>query len=80
LGLNERVIWEDAFKKTSLILALDPHTIVIELDYNELISAVEDDWINESLLQSLQLLSKAVNKKVDISLLKSVISPQLRSF
>jgi len=50
------------------------------LDYNELISAVEDDWINESLLQSLQLLSKAVNKKVDISLLKSVISPQLRSF
>ena len=80
LGLNEKLNWEDAFKKTSLILALDPHTIVIELDYNELISAVEDDWINESLLQSLQLLSKAVNKKVDISLLKSVISPQLRSF
>jgi predicted AlkP superfamily phosphohydrolase/phosphomutase len=80
LGLNEKMNWEETFKKTSLILALDPHIFIVELDYNELVSAVEQDRINASLAKGLHKLSKAVGKKVDISLLKSVISPQLRSF
>ena len=80
LGLNEKANWSDIFKKTALILGLDPSTTIIELDYNELVSAVMENEISVSLEQSLHLLSNEVNKKVDISLLKSVISPQLRSF
>ena len=80
LGLNEKMNWEKIFKKTSLTLALDPHVIIIELDYDQLINAVEEGRINKSLTQCLQKLSLAVGKKIDISLLKSVISPPLRSF
>ena len=63
LGLNEKMNWEKTFKKTSFTLALDPHAI-IELDYDQLVNAVEEGRINKSLTQCLQNLSMAVERRL----------------
>lgn len=80
LGLREKVNWSEEFEKTALVLELDPYTEIIDLSFESLLQAVESGEISTALDQSLKALSSAVNKKVDISLLKTVISPQLRRF
>ena len=80
LGLREKVNWVEEFEKTKLVLELDPYTEIIDISFESLLHAVEFNEISNSLDQSLKALSSAVNKKVDISLLKTVISPQLRRF
>ena len=72
--------WSEEFEKTALVLELDPYTEIIDLSFESLLDAVESGEISSELHQSLNVLSSAVNKKVDISLLKTVISPQLRRF
>jgi len=62
------------------VLELDPYTEIIDLSFESLLDAVESGEISSELHQSLNVLSSAVKKKVDISLLKTVISPQLRRF
>jgi len=80
LGLREKVSWVEEFDKTTLVLELDPYTEIIDLSFESLLHAAEFNEISNTLDQSLKALSSAVNKKVDISLLKTVISPQLRRF
>jgi hypothetical protein len=80
LGLREKVNWSEEFEKTALVLELDPYTEIIDLSFESLLDAVESGEISSELHQSLNVLSSVVNKKVDISLLKTVISPQLRRF
>ena len=72
--------WSEEFEKTALVLELDPYTEIIDLSFESLLDAVESGEISSELHQSLNVLSSVVNKKVDISLLKTVISPQLRRF
>jgi len=74
------VNWSEEFEKTALVLELDPYTEIIDLSFESLLDAVESGEISSELHQSLNVLSSAVKKKVDISLLKTVISPQLRRF
>lgn len=80
LGWREKVNWSEEFEKTALVLELDPYTEVIDLTFESLLESVGSGEISSELHQSLNVLSSAVNKKVDISLLKTVISPQLRRF
>lgn len=80
LGWREKMNWSEEFEKTALVLELDPYTEIIDLSFESLLQAVESGEISTALDQSLKALSSAVNKKVDISLLKTVISPQLRRF
>ena len=80
MGFREKVNWTEEFEKTSLVLELDPYTEIIDLSFESLLEAAESSEISNALKQNLESLSLAVNKKVDISLLKTVISPQLRRF
>ena len=80
LGLREKVNWSEEFEKTALVLELDPYTEIIDLSFDFLLDAVASGEISSELEPALEALSSAVNKKVDISLLKTVISPQLRRF
>ena len=80
LGWREKVNWSEEFEKTALVLELDPYTEIIDLSFESLLGAVQSEEISSALDQSLKTLSSVVNKKVDISLLKTVISPQLRRF
>ena len=80
LGWQEKVSWSEEFEKTALVLELDPYTEIIDLSFESLLGAVQSGEISSALDQSLKALSSVVNKKVDISLLKTVISPQLRRF
>ena len=80
LGWQEKVNWSEEFEKTALVLELDPYTEIIDLSFESLLQAVESGETSSALEHSLKALSSVVNKKVDISLLKTVISPQLRRF
>ena len=80
LGLREKVNWSEEFEKTALVLELDPYNEIIDLSFEFLLDAVASGEISSELEPALEALSSAVNKKVDISLLKTVISPQLRRF
>ena len=80
LGFREKVNWSEEFEKTALVLELDPYTEIIDLSFESLLQAVESGETSSALDHSLKALSSVVNKKVDISLLKTVISPQLRRF
>ena len=80
LGWREKMNWSEEFEKTGLVLELDPYTEIIDLSFESLLQAVESGEISSEVEQALEALSSAVNKKVDISLLKTVISPQLRRF
>jgi hypothetical protein len=80
LGWREKVNWSEEFEKTALVLELDPYTEIIDLSFESLLEAVQSGEITSALDHSLKALSSVVNKKVDISLLKTVISPQLRRF
>lgn len=80
LGLREKMNWSEEFEKTALVLELDPYAEIIDLSFESLLQAVESGETSSVLDHSLEALSSAVDKKVDISLLKTVISPQLRRF
>jgi hypothetical protein len=80
LGFREKVNWSEEFEKTALVLELDPYAEIIDLSFESLVEAAESGKISSEVEQALEALSSAVNKKVDVSLLKTVISPQLRRF
>lgn len=67
-------------RKTRVQMSMDPHTVLIELDFEEIIQAVETNNLGHSLQAAFKELSKYTPNAVDISVLKAVVEPQLRRF
>ena len=80
LGWDEQQLWLDYQEKTRVQMSMDPHTVLIELDFEEIIQAVETNNLGHSLQAAFKELSKYTPNAVDISVLKAVVEPQLRRF
>jgi predicted AlkP superfamily phosphohydrolase/phosphomutase len=80
LGWDEQQLWLDYQEKTEVQMSMDPHAILIELNFEDIIHAVETNELSPSLQAAFKALSKHTPKTVDISVLKAVVEPQLRRF
>jgi hypothetical protein len=80
LGWDEQQLWLDYQEKTEVQISMDPHAILIELNFEDIIHAVETNELSPSLQAAFKALSKHTPKTVDISVLKAVVEPQLRRF
>jgi len=64
----------------ALLFSMDAHAMVVELWFEDLMEAEQQGDVSPRLTQSLAVLTKVLNKTVDISSLKGVVKAQLRRF
>jgi hypothetical protein len=72
--------WEKAHDEMALLFSMDAHATVVELWFEDLMEAEQQGAVSPRLTQSLAVLTKVLNKTVDISSLKGVVKAQLRRF
>ena len=72
--------WEKAHDEMALLFSMDVHATVVELWFEDLMEAEQQGDVSPRLTQSLAVLTKVLNKTVDISSLKGVVKAQLRRF
>lgn len=80
LGWSELSDWEEEYKRTSTFLQMDPHAVLIDLYFEDLIAAATSGTMHERLTEALRQLSQFTALPVDISSVKAVVEPELRRF
>jgi hypothetical protein len=80
LQWDEMDRWEKAHDEMALLFSMDVHATVVELWFEDLMEAEQQGDVSPRLTQSLAVLTKVLNKTVDISSLKGVVKAQLRRF
>ena len=80
LHWNEMDRWEKAHQEMTLLFTMDAQATVVELWFEDIMEATGEGKVSSRLTEAFAVLTKVLNKTVDISSLKGVVKTQLRRF
>ena len=80
LHWNEMDRWEKAHQEMTLLFTMDAQATVVELWFEDIMEAAGEGKVSSRLTEAFAVLTKVLNKTVDISSLKGVVKTQLRRF